>query len=103
MKQEPRQLLDDTFIAAAYESYGDVIQAWPDCLKDKAVLLALRNGTRDQLNDIMFDFWANHSLAPLYESKISEVKNNVYACLEHYMQIDIDDWVQANVTERRSA
>lgn len=100
MKQEPRQLLDDTFIAAAYESYGDVMQAWPDYLKDKAVQTALRGGTREQLNGIMYDFWANHCLLPLYESKVNDVKNNVYAYLEHFMQLDVDDWVAANITPR---
>lgn len=96
MNNEPRQLLDDTFLSAAYDNYGDSVIDWPELLKDQAVQMAMRNGSRDQLNSIMLDFWANRGLLPLYESKVNEVKNNVYACFEDFLQIDLDDWISAN-------
>lgn len=103
MNNEPRQLLDDTFLSTAHEKYGNSVIDWPDTFKDCAVHMAMRNGTREQLNDIMFDFWANHSLAPLYEFKVTEVKNNVWAYLEPYLQIDLDDWIQINANQRATA
>lgn len=116
MNNQPRQLLDDSFIQIAYDQYGDDIKEWPTQLKDQAVAMAKRNGTDEQTRDILFDFVVN-DLDPIDDCKafysngeiisyinpheaINLLRNSQYAAYEHYLQLEIDDWIEANITPR---
>lgn len=81
------------------EKYGTIpdLADLDESEKDELVKIAITDEI-DRYGPDLIDFWADHQILPLYESDngAEEVKNNLYAAVEHTLADDIDRFNEDN-------